>query len=235
VTWLAFIMLAITLSAAGFVQGAVGIGFALISAPLLALLSPALVPAGLLILMLPLNFFVMTRDRASLDWRGAGWITLGRLFGAVAGIAVIAAVPAGDLTLLVGVVTILVAIATLLVPRFTPGRHGFAIAGAVTGVTETATGIAGPPLALVYQHHPAAVLRATLACCFFVGELMSLAMLAVSGRLHASLLLLTATLLPFPLAGAAFSQVMHRRIDARTLRPLVLGFALVSGLLCLFE
>jgi uncharacterized membrane protein YfcA len=226
VTWLAFIMLAITLSAAGFVQGAVGIGFALISAPLLALLSPALVPAGLLILMLPLNFFVMTRDRASLDWRGAGWITLGRLFGAVAGIAVIAAV---------GVVTILVAIATLLVPRFTPGRHGFAIAGAVTGVTETATGIAGPPLALVYQHHPAAVLRATLACCFFVGELMSLAMLAVSGRLHASLLLLTATLLPFPLAGAAFSQVMHRRIDARTLRPLVLGFALVSGLLCLFE
>jgi hypothetical protein len=58
--------------------------------------------------------------------------------------------------------------------------------GIITGVTETATGIGGPPLALVYQHQGAARLRSTLAFCFLVSQLMSLAMLAPAGRVSAS-------------------------------------------------
>ena len=33
------------------------------------------------VLMLPLNGLVAWRERASVDWRGAGWITLGRFAG----------------------------------------------------------------------------------------------------------------------------------------------------------
>jgi hypothetical protein len=64
--------------------------------------------------------------------------------------------------MIVGITTILAAIATKLAPKFTPNRTAFVSAGLITGVTETATGIGGPPLALVYQHHPAPTLRATI-------------------------------------------------------------------------
>lgn len=55
-------------------------------------------------------------------------------------------------------------------------------AGSITGVTETATGIGGPPLALVFQHHPGPVVRTTIAACFLVGQVVSLVMLMLAGR-----------------------------------------------------
>jgi uncharacterized membrane protein YfcA len=227
--------LALAVLIGAFVQGAVGMGFALIVGPLLALLSPALVPGGLLVMMLPLNLLVMLRERASLDWPGARWITLGRVGGGVLGLAVVALLPASSLIVFVGVTTIVAALATLAAPHFTPGRRAFGLAGLVTGITETATGIGGPPLALVYQHHPPAVLRATIAACFLVGELLSLALLAAAGRLGWLDMERAGALVPFILIGAAASGALHRRIDAKILRPLVLGFAILSGALCLLR
>ena len=39
----------------------------------------------------------------------------------------------------------------------------FLAAGLITGITETATGIGGPPLALTLQHRPVSEMRATIA------------------------------------------------------------------------
>ncbi len=228
-----FVAMAAAVLVAAFVQGAVGMGFALIMGPLLTLLAPSLIPGGLLVMMLPLNLLVMLRERAALDWSGARWITLGRLAGGVAGLAVVATISGPELTVFVGVTTIAAALATLFAPHFSPGRRAFGIAGVVTGITETATGIGGPPLALIYQHHPAPVLRATIAACFLVGEILSLALLAGVGRLGTAELARAAALIPFVLVGAAISGVMHRKLNDRMLRPLVLGFAILSGAACL--
>ena len=60
---------------ASFVQGAIGIGFALIVAPVLGILAPTLLPVALLVLMLPLNLLVALREREAIDWRGSAWIS----------------------------------------------------------------------------------------------------------------------------------------------------------------
>jgi hypothetical protein len=52
-------------------------------------------------------------------------------------------------------------------------RNSYVVAGIVTGLTETSTGIGGPPLALLYQHQPPPVLRSTIAFCFLIGEPMN--------------------------------------------------------------
>src|SRR3546814_15753694 len=56
------------------------------------------------------------------------------------------------------------------------------VAGVVSGVTGTAAGIGGPPLALLYQHRPGSTIRSTLAAAFLVGTALSLATLAVAGE-----------------------------------------------------
>lgn len=221
--------------AAALVQGSIGVGFALITAPVMAMLAPGLVPVGLLALMMPLNAYVAWRERGALDWRGAGWITTGRFVGTFGGLWLLLVLSAHHLAILVGVATIAASIATLAAPAFRASHGTYLGAGLVTGVSETATGIGGPPLALVYQHHPAPALRATLAFCFLAGQAISLAMLALAGAVTASQLAGAAALLPALALGAFSSRALHRRVGGRALRSMVLGFAIVSGIVLLLR
>ncbi|MEW2218005.1 sulfite exporter TauE/SafE family protein [Streptomyces sp. NPDC006990] len=223
-------LLAATVAAAAFVQGASGLGFALIVAPVAGLVDPGLLPVFLLASMIPLNLYVAWRERSSLDLRGAGWITGARLAATPAGLLLLTAIPERDLGLFVGAATVLAALVSLAAPEFAPGRGAYLGAGLVTGITETATGVGGPPLALVYQHRPPAELRSTVAVCFLVGEIASLALLFATGRGRADHLGTVLWVLPALAAGAALSRFVHHRLDARRLRLAVLAFALVSGL-----
>ncbi|MEU3827610.1 TSUP family transporter [Streptomyces sp. SID486] len=222
-------VLALTVAAAAFVQGASGLGFALIVAPVAGLLDPALLPVFVLTSMIPLNLYVAWRERHSLDLRGARWITAARLTATPAGLALLWVVPESDLGTVVGVATVLAAVVSLVVPGFVPGRGAYVGAGVVTGLTETATGVGGPPLALVYQHRPPAELRATVAVCFLIGEVASLALLFATGRGRAADMGWAVLLLPALAAGAWLSRLVHQRVDAKRMRAFVLAFALVSG------
>lgn len=224
-----FALLAVTVTLAAFVQGTSGLGFALIVAPVAGLLDPALLPVFVLASMIPLNAYVAWRERDSLDLRGAGWITGARLAATPLGLALLWAIPDGRLGLFVGAATVLAALVSLAAPAFTPGRGAYLGAGLVTGLTETATGVGGPPLALVYQHRPPSELRATIAVCFLVGEAASLALLFATGEGRPAQLVWALLLLPALAAGAWLSRLVHHRLDARRMRLLVLGFALVSG------
>jgi uncharacterized membrane protein YfcA len=220
---------------AAFVQGSSGLGFALIVTPVAGILDPGLVPVFVLASMIPLNLYVAWRERSSLDLRGAGWITGARLAATPAGLAVLWLIPERSLGLFVGGATVLAAVASLTVPAFTPGRAAYVGAGAVTGLTETATGVGGPPLALVYQHRPPAELRSTVAACFLIGEVASLALLFATGKAQVTELGQAAALLPAIAAGAWLSRLVHHRLDARRMRLFVLVFALVSGLVLMLR
>lgn len=226
----ALALLAVTVAVAAFVQGTSGLGYALIVAPVAGLADPGLLPVFLLASMIPLNLYVAWRERSSIDLRGAGWITGARLAATPAGLVLLAAVPEHDLGLLVGAATVLAALVSLAAPAFAPGRVAYVGAGLVTGITETATGVGGPPLALVYQHRPPPELRATVAVCFLFGEAASLVLLLATGRGHLDHLGTALWMLPALAAGAALSRLVHHRVDARRLRLGVLVFALVSGL-----
>ncbi|MET9950102.1 sulfite exporter TauE/SafE family protein [Streptomyces sp. NPDC006339] len=224
------VVLAVTVAVAAFVQGSSGLGFALIVAPVAGILDPGLLPVFVLMAMIPLNAYVAWRERAALDLRGAGWIIAARLAATPAGLALLWLIPDRSLGLFVGAATVLAAVASLAAPAFTPGRAAYIGAGAVTGLTETATGVGGPPLALVYQHRPPAELRSTVAVCFLVGEVASLGLLFATGKGQPADLGWAVLLLPAIGAGAWASRLVHRRLDARRMRLSVLGFALVSGL-----
>jgi uncharacterized membrane protein YfcA len=221
--------LLLTVFAAAFVQGAIGLGFALIAAPVMAMLAPQLVPVGLLVLMLPLNAYVAWRERAALDWPSAWRITIGRFVGTFGGLALLAVLSPRSLAWLIGVATIAACAATLAAPSFRASARAYLTAGFVTGVSETATGIGGPPLALVYQHHPPAALRSTIAFCFLVGQAVSIAMLALAGKAAAPQFIDAAYLLPAVVAGAVLSRFAHAWLPAERTRSLVLAFAIVSA------
>ncbi|HRO15680.1 MAG TPA: sulfite exporter TauE/SafE family protein, partial [Paracoccus sp. (in: a-proteobacteria)] len=86
-----------------------------------------------------------------------------------------------------------------------------------------------PPLALLYQHATAPVLRASVAVSFILGEIMSLALLVAAGQISVEQLRGALWLLPFVAAGTWLSRVTHARIGGKAMRVSVLAFAVVSG------
>ncbi len=220
---------------AAFVQGSTGVGFALIVAPVLGLIAPEQLPVCVLLLMLPLNLFVAWRERAALDLHSGSWIVAGRIVGTFGGVWVLTALSTSYMNTLIGVSTIIAATATLLMPAFVPTRSVYMAAGVITGVTETATGIGGPPLALVYQHHPAAVMRSTIALCFLIGEVISLVLLWHFGRTHAQQFVAALQLAPALIVGALLSRLAHSRVDSRSLRLFVMLFSIASGIVLLLR
>ena len=229
------VLASLAVLAASFVQGASGMGFALMVAPVLTLLAPDLLPVCVLILMLPLNAYVAWRERHALNKRGAAWISAGRLVGTFGGLAVLALLSAQALAIFVGASTIAAAVVTWFIPAFAPGVMAFIVAGLITGVTETSTGIGGPPMALTLQHRPPAEMRATMALCFLVGELISLVFLLCMGKVQMLHLSAAAQLLPALAVGAVASRFVHTRINAKVMRYFVQAFAIVSGLVLLVK
>ncbi|QJQ94842.1 MULTISPECIES: sulfite exporter TauE/SafE family protein [Halomonadaceae] len=233
--FLSFVLIAVTTCIAAFIQGIVGIGFALILAPVMGLLRPDLLPVSLLLLMLPLNLYVAARERNDIDWKGVVYISVGRVPGTVLGLLVLSLVSARGLNQLVGGVTVLAVLSAFLLPPFHPRRGECAGAGFITGISETATGVGGPPMALLYQHKPGSVLRSTIATCFLIGEVFSLIILVAVGFFYAYQLLWVAALLPALAIGGLASRFMHYRLDAWLMRTGVLLFSLGSGAYLLFK
>ncbi|MCD1287728.1 MULTISPECIES: sulfite exporter TauE/SafE family protein [unclassified Brevibacterium] len=228
-TLLAFSIVGITVLLSAFVQGSTGMGFAMITAPVVSFIDPSLIPVMLLVLMIPLNFYVAARERKDIDWHGVKWISVGRFAGTFFGLWILVIVNLHQLSLLIGWSTLVAAVIALLAPKFSPNRSALTIVGLITGVTETSTGVGGPPYALAYQHSPGAELRSTVAVCFLVGEVISLIVLAISGQVTGPALLFTLTMLPFLAVGSFLSRYVHHRLDGPMLRYIVLGFAIVSG------
>jgi uncharacterized membrane protein YfcA len=226
-----FLLLAVGCGAV--IQGSVGFGYALVTVPALALVEPRAVPATALLLAAPLTALMAIRERHHIHLRGYLSIAIGRILGTAIGVWVIVAIPTGALSILVGSLILFVVVisgVSLDVRPTTPTAFG---AGLVSGVTGTAIAISGPVLAMVYQRRPGPELRSTLALSFTTGLALSLIGLFLAHRVERAHLVLAVELLPGLLLGLWASRSVARRLDGRWLRPAVLAFAGLSGMLIL--
>ncbi len=231
----AFLLIGLAVFISAFAQGCSGMGFAMLSAPIVTLFAPGLIPVLLLVLMIPLNAYIGWRERAAIDWRGVKLISVGRFLGTFLGLWILLVVNLYQLSLLIGWSTLIAAVVAMLSPSFDLGRTGLGLVGLITGVTETSTGVGGPPLALAYQHKSGAILRSTVALCFLVGEVISLIVLMIGGKVGSDTLLVSVQMLPFLVLGSYASKFVHHRLDGPLLRYLVLGFSSISGIVVILQ
>ena len=225
-----FALLALVAGTGGAVQGSIGFGQNLVLVPVVALVVPEAVPGALVALGIPLTVIMAVREWHGIDRSGLGWIVLGRVPGTVVGVEIVALV-SGDLLATLAGSAVLAGVALSLLPGHVPvNRETATTAGATAGVLGTTAAIDGPPLALLYQRHPGPTIRATLACAFLVGAVMSYAALAAAGEIHGWQLLLALALAPALLVGLAGSTLVTRWIGERSLRPAVLILVTIAGI-----
>ena len=71
-------------------QGLVGLGLNLVSAPIVTMVTPSLMPELPLVLAVLLPFFTLARSHAEIDWRGLAWVLPSRVPGVALGVLFLA-------------------------------------------------------------------------------------------------------------------------------------------------
>lgn len=215
------------------VQGSVGLGLGLVGAPALALLDPTLVPATLLLVTSVLPVLTSLRELEDVDWRGLRFALTGRFPGVLIGSWVVVTQPPRTTAVVVAVVVLGAVALSVTSWHATPTPRALLVAGAVGGVSGTATSIGGPPVAMLYQHETGSTLRSTMGMYFLVGNLLSASALALAGEIGVRDVTRALALLPFVVAGFLLSGPLRGRVDAGALRLSVLLLSAAGAVLLL--
>jgi uncharacterized membrane protein YfcA len=219
-------VLAATLVVAAGVQGLIGLGLGLVSAPVVTLAAPGL----LLWLAVMMPLVTLVREHHDIDWFGLGWSLPARVVGTAAGVALVASVSPAGLGIAVSVIVLLAVLLSVRPVALPVDVRTLSLAGFVSGISGTATSIGGPPMAILYQHRSRAQIRSTLGLYFVAGSALSLTGLGLAGQLEADAFRLALVLLPTLVVGFALSRLVDRRVDRYALRVGVLVVCAASSL-----
>lgn len=212
-----------------FVQSAIGFGLAIIAAPLLFQLSPAYVPAPIIIVALFISLINSYQYKSAISMRGLWSALLGRVPGSLLGAVILFYVDTQQLSLLLGVLVILAVLVSLAPWKIQPTPWRLAVAGFFSGLFGTSSSIGGPPMALIMQHQTAHFVRANLSAFFLFSCVMSLAMQAPIGYLNQSHLSLALPLLPSALLGFLVAKRYADSIPREVVRKASLVLCFMAG------
>lgn len=217
------VVIAVAICAGALVQSLIGIGLGLVAAPVVTLLAPELMPGGMLLVVTVLPVITLWREHDEIDWRGLGWAFPARVVGTAIGVWIVAAVDERALGVAVGVVVLLAVVLTVRTFVIPVTRTTLSIAGAIGGITGTASSIGGPPMAVLYQHRSPRQIRTTLAVYFVSGAALSIAGLGWSGELTLDEARLAGLMVAPLLLGFALSFALRQRLPVHVVRPAVLA------------
>ena len=226
---IALVGLLVASAVGGVIQGAIGFGFALVAVPTIALVEPDAIPVTVMLMAVPMTIVMALRERAHIDVGGFATIMVGRVVGIAGGVLLLELVPESGLTVLVGVMIMLGVALSVGGLDIEPQRWVNVGAGVLSGVMGTTSAIGGPALAVVYQRRPGPELRSTLALSYLAGIVIAVGALAAVGRVEGWHVWLALELVPALLLGLWLSFRLAPVLDRGWLRPSVLAFAAISG------
>ena len=226
--------LVIILAAA--VSGLTGFGLAIVGVPLLLVFFE---PAEVVVLIAFTSVFtnaVIIQD----SWREVEtrsifslipWAILGLVFGT----EVLLSVNPDYIRLGVGVIVVLSAILLLrdVTVRGIEGRWGTVLAGATSGALSTSTGIAGPPIVLLFAARglPKASFRASNAAYFLLLSVAIVVVLFARSIVEVSQLWTAAALVPAAFIGKTLGTTLVKRLSNEAFRKITLMVVLFTGVL----
>lgn len=218
------------------VQGVVGTGLALVAVPVLAWLAPELVPVGILVAAMPIAVTAAIRERAHLDVPGVGWAMAGRLPGGLLGAVAVAILPVRGLQALVAATVLLAVLAAVVTDARSvgealrpPRRSALVLAGVLSGIGGTTSGIGGPPIAIVFRNVGGPAIRSTLSIVLVLGAVLSILSLALFGEVTLTRLAAGAALIPLVMLGYVLAGLLRGRLNPAGVRLLVLVISAVAG------
>ncbi|CAN5741193.1 sulfite exporter TauE/SafE family protein [soil metagenome] len=219
---------------AGFISGLAAFGFALVAVPpLLLLYEPATVTSISILLVLITRWLILRYAWREVDWHTVATLLPTALVGTVVGLLAIRELGAGWIELIAGLVV--VGSAMILLEGLTiPGassRVAAPVAGLLSGMLATSTGMAGPPVVLLFaaRRMPPQVFRGSMTIVFYLTGLLAIGLLVWDDLAGREQLQISLALLPAAVAGTWLGQRALLRFSSQQFHRLVLVLLLLTG------
>lgn len=229
-----FLAACVVVFLAAAAAGLAGFGFSIVSVPILLwLYEPGTVIALNKFLTLGTTWIILVSV-----WRSISWSLLVRLvptalLGLGLGIGLLRLLDATAIKVLAGVVVTGFAILLLVGGvRIVPRRGWMApLAGVVSGTLSTSTGLAGPPVVLLFTVIGVSVemFRATSVTYFLLIDMVAMPSLVAQGLVGQADAVLALTLVPVALAGRYAGSWLVPHISPLQFRRVTLVLLLVTG------
>ena len=219
--------------AAAALQATVGFGFALLSVPLLLLLNPLFAPVPQLIVVWPLTLAMVWRERHAVEAGSITWILVGRIPGALIGVALLKLLSTPSLDVLMSLMVlagVALVVATKTFRRTAPREFA---AGVASGTMAMVSAIGGPPIALLYRNDQGPTVRANLALVFAIGLTITLSVRTAAGEVSLVEVAIGLALLPAAYLGLRASRRLIPHVEGPRLKNAIVAIAGVSALLLL--
>lgn len=228
--WIAFLIVI----GAGATAGLAGFGFSIISVPtLLLLFDPATVITLNKVLTLGTIWVILIGAWGSISWRHLRRTVPFALIGLFVGVSLLRVLDDDAIKLLAGLVVIFFALLLLRGGvKALPERSWMApLAGLVSGTLSTSTGMAGPPVVLLFTvlAVPVPVFRATSVCYFLLTDLIGFPALIAQGIVTRDDVILALLLSPAAIIGRMLGSRLVPFISPLAFRRATLGLLLVTG------
>ncbi len=225
----AWILALVITFAAALIQGVVGVGFAMVSVPLLALIDPRLAPVPQLLIAIPMTMTMAWRERGYIELQRITWIIVGRFPGAIIGVALLAV--ATQVMLDLAIATIVLIAVAIIGSGYVVARNSYTEfgAGVLSGTTGLVASIGGPPLALLYADETGPVARSNLSMIFSIGLSIAVVARVLSGNIGWGDVRVAAVLFPALLVGYLLSGRLKDRLKQKQLRYAVLILSTIGA------
>jgi uncharacterized protein len=212
-------------------QASTGLGAGLIIVPLLALISLDFIPGPIVLASVALSGIMAVQGRREIQANGLGVLALCVCVGVIAGALSISAIPLQRAGIAFGTLVLLAVAISVAMPDLRRNAPMVVAGGAFAGFMAAISGIGAPLVALLYQHEPPRVLRATLGLLFTISSLAILVCLHFVGRFGAHEAWLGLLLAPGYVIGFFVAIPAARLLDRGNTRKAVLVISTLSALL----
>ena len=211
-------------------QASTGLGAGLIIVPLLALVSLVFVPGPVVLASMALSTLMAWQGRREIDRRGLPPLLVFLFFGIALGALSISAIPVQRAGIAFGVLVLIAVAVSVTIPRLPRSIPVAMGAGVLSGFMGAISGIGSPILALIYQHEPPRVLRATLGFIFTLSSIAILVCLHFAGRFGWVEAKLGLWLVPGYVLGFLVAPPIARVLDRGNSRVAVLVISTLSAI-----
>jgi len=231
----ALIVAAVTVFLAGAVQGLMGLGFSLVTVPILVVfLAPRIAVPVVLILSTVINVLLYREVRGQADLKRMLPLVIAGVASLPVGTYLLVSLDAGMLKIIIGALISCFALA-LLAGWQRPVRRevtGLVAAGLASGILNGVTSTSGPPVIffLANQGMPREAFRASLITYFMFLNLATVPVYLAGGLLTREVLAESVILLPGMVAGGLAGSRLTSRVPEAAFRKAALSIVFVAGL-----
>lgn len=229
---------------ASFIHGVVVFAFAIILSPMLLLiLPPKLVVILAVILLSFVNIFNILMAPylfRKLEWKRIILLLVGSLLGIPIGTSIIKVVAPSTLKVMMGVIIALFAVVLSRGFYLPPMRRNWflgAIAGFLSGVLTTSTGLGGPPIVLFLysQNLRKEVIYSNQIIFFVFIAFFSLASFWVEGLISKEIITIAISFLPAEIAGLYLGIEIFKRIKVTFFRQCAVALIMVTSIFAILS